>query len=214
MPSPSGIATATPRLNPPFRYGARMKLLPILGSLSEKSRTRLALDVAIGGARKTPLGVTVLDPLLPRLPLFEGDASKNTPESVAFRAQVAQADALLVATPVYHDSYSGVLKNGIDHLYDELRDKVVALIAVGGGRTGQGQALEHLRAVFRETSCWVLPRQVAIASAEKMFDEAGKLLDAELETRLTQLGQELVLRTRQLRPKSVAPPAAAPAAKP
>lgn len=183
-----------------------MKVLALLGSLRERSATRRALEIALSGTQKTPLEVTVVGPQPLRLPLFEEGVTEKDPDVVAFRNQVAAADALLIASPVYHDSYSGVLKNAVDHLYNELADKPVALIAVGGGRTGQGQALEHLRAVFRETACWVLPRQVAIPSSGKVFDAEFRLTDEELESRLIKLGQELVLRTRQLRPKSVVAP--------
>lgn len=181
-----------------------MKILALLGSLRSDSATRKALELAVSGTGKTPLEVTVIGPEPLRLPLFEEGVTESEPPVQLLRKQVAEADGLLIATPVYHDSYSGVLKNAIDHLYDELADKVVGLIAVGGGRTGQGQALEHLRAVLRETSSWVLPRQVAIPSSKKAFDEQGKLTDPELEMRLVRLGQELVLRTRQMRPKRAA----------
>jgi NAD(P)H-dependent FMN reductase len=178
-------------------------VVALLGSLRQDSITRLALNVALEGVRNAGLEANLQDLGAPRLPLFEEGVTSSEPTVLQFKEAIRSCDALLVATPVYHDSYSGVLKNAIDHLYDELSDKVIGLVAVGGGRTGQGQALEHLRAVFRETGSWVLPRQVAIPSAKDAF-EAGKLKDPELEWRLIKLGQELVLRSRQLRPKKSA----------
>jgi NAD(P)H-dependent FMN reductase len=180
-----------------------INVVALLGSQRQESMTRLALNVALEGVRKAGLEHSLKDLGAPRLPLFEEGVTGNDPAVLQFKEAIRGCDALLVATPVYHDSYSGVLKNAIDHLYDELSDKVIGLVAVGGGRTGQGQALEHLRAVFRETNSWVLPRQVAIPSSKEAF-EAGKLKDPELEFRLLKLGQELVLRARQLRPKKPA----------
>lgn len=178
-----------------------MNVLLLLGSLREGSLTRRALEVAARGVRQSPLETKVVDPGPLRLPLFVEHVTTLSPEVVEFRRSVSGADALIVASPVYHDSYSGVLKNAIDHLYDELAGKVIGLIAVGGGRTGQGQALEHLRSVFRETGSWVLPSQVAVPTASKAFDPAGELSDKELEQRLLRLGMEVALRGRQLRPK-------------
>ncbi|WP_309895743.1 NAD(P)H-dependent oxidoreductase [Archangium sp.] len=177
------------------------KLVALAGSLRRQSASRKALQVAIDGARKLGGEVRVVDLAEPRLPLFEDGVTHVDPAVVQFRDAVRECDGLLIATPVYHDSYSGVLKNALDHLYKELTDKVVALIAVGGGRTGQGQALEHLRAVLRETSTWVIPRQVVVPQADTAFDASDRPTDPEVETRLTQLGAELVLRCRTMRPK-------------
>jgi FMN reductase len=183
------------------------KLLAICGSLRAGSHTRKALEIAIAGARQAGGELEVVDLEQLKLPFFDGDGgpASQTPEAVRFKALVKGADGLLIATPVYHDSYSGVLKNALDLLYVELQDKLAALIAVGGGRVGQGQALEHLRAVFRETSCWVIPRQVAVPQSAEAFDEQGQPKDKELTTRLSALGMELVLRCKQLRPRRRAP---------
>lgn len=177
------------------------KLVALCGSLRVGSYTRMALQLAIEGAKKAGGEIEVVNLGEPGLPFFSGDPAKEVPEAAPFKNLVKQADGLLIATPVYHDSYSGVLKNALDHLYEELSDKVAALIAVGGGRVGQGQALEHLRAVFRETSVWVIPRQVAVPRSEEAFDEKGQPTDKEVESRLTALGMELVLRCKQLRPR-------------
>lgn len=181
---------------------AGIRVVAICASLRPGSFTRMALEVAIEGARKVGADVKLLELAQWRLPPFDDGPSLQDPETVRFKAEVQGADALLVATPVYHDSYSGSLKNAIDLLYHaELQDKLAALIAVGGGRVGQGQALEHLRAVFRETGTWVLPRQVAIASSKEAFTEQGRPKDPDIETRLVALGQELALRCRVMRPR-------------
>ena len=177
-------------------------VLVLCGSLRPASFTRKALEVAAEAAQKSGCNVTWGDL---RLPLMEEGTTETEPSVQAFRAAVRTTDALLVGTPVYHDSVSGTLKNAIDHLYGELSEKVVGVLAVGGGRAGQGQALEHLRASFRETSAWVLPRQVVIPAAKSAFDEAGVLKEPELVQRLQVLGTELALRCRQLRPKRPAP---------
>jgi NAD(P)H-dependent FMN reductase len=177
------------------------RIIAICGSLRVGSHTRKALEVAIAAVRKVGGEVEVVDLRESRLPPFDDGPSRETPEALRFTEQVKAADGLLIATPVYHDSYSGPLKNALDYLYKELLDKVAALVAVGGGRVGQGQALEHLRAVFRETGAWVLPRQVAIPQSGEAFDEQGQLRDPEIARRLEALGMELVLRCKQLRPR-------------
>ncbi len=172
-------------------------VVAICGSLRPGSFTRMALEVAVGSARKLGATVEVVD--LAPLPFYDGSPGNDA--AARLRQEVAACDALLLATPVYHESYSGSLKNALDHLYKELSDKVAGLIAVGGGHYGMGQALEHLRAALRETSTWVLPRQVVVGKSEGAFTPEGAPQSEEIALRLQRLGQEVVLRARQLRPK-------------
>lgn len=182
-------------------------ILAVAGSIRAGATSRKALDIAVEGATSAGATVVVADLGNPLLPILDSDGTAEHPAAAQFRAQVRAADALLIATPVYHDSFSGVLKNALDHLYDELREKIVAVIAVGGGRSGQGQALEHLRAVLRETSSWVIPRQVIVSQSESAFHgDTHRPIDPEIELRLQQLGKELVLRTRAMRSPRRAPP--------
>ncbi|HLL55238.1 MAG TPA: NAD(P)H-dependent oxidoreductase [Myxococcaceae bacterium] len=192
-------------MNPNPQDPSAPKVIALCGSLRAGSHTRKALDLAIEGAKKGGAEVTLVELSGLKLPPFDDGPSKEDPEVVRWKELVKAADGLLIGTPVYHDSYGGMLKNALDFLYLELADKVAGLIAVGGGRVGQGQALEHLRAVLREPNTWVLPRQVVIPSSKEAFDENGALKDKETVTRLGMLGMELVARCKQLRPKKRAP---------
>lgn len=190
-----------------------VQLVALCGSARPGSHTRQAVTLAAEAARITGAEIHWVDLAEWKLPLFDDTpATVEHPEVVRFKALIKSADALLVGTPVYHDSVGGSLKNALDYLYlPELGDKVAGLIAVGGGRLGQHQALEHLRGILRETSTWTLPRQVAVPTAKEAFAANGKPVDKELELRLTLLGRELVLRTRQLRPPRPARPVSPPA---
>ncbi|HEY4312845.1 MAG TPA: NAD(P)H-dependent oxidoreductase [Pirellulales bacterium] len=86
-------------------------------------------------------------------------------------------------------SFSGVLKNALD--LTELEDwqgKLISLIGVSGGSMGPLGALSGLRDVGRGLHAWVLPRQVAIAAAHKVFDEQGQPQD-KLRDRLFKFGR-------------------------
>lgn len=185
-----------------------MKIVALSGSARAPSSTTLALDVAAAAAASVGGQVTRIVLAEWKLPIFDGEESAATDPVVRFKAAVKECDGLIVATPVFHDSMTGALKNAFDFLYDELQGKVAGLIAVAGGRTGHGQALEHVRAVLRETGTWVLPRQVPIGMSKEAFDETGQPRDPETASRLVTLGKEVVVRAKQLRPPARA---AAPA---
>ena len=106
-----------------------MRILAICGSLQDRSANRALLSQAIALA---PDGVQVrLYDGLADLPHFNPDLAPG-PASVAhLRAEVAAADALLIACPEYGFSLPGALKNAIDWLIGsgELEAKVVAVTA-------------------------------------------------------------------------------------
>jgi NAD(P)H-dependent FMN reductase len=118
------------------------KLLAINGSFTPPpSRTRVVLDVALAGARAYDPGIEtqVLELRDFALEFCDGrstdDYNSDTRRALAL---VAEADAYLVATPVYRGSYTGALKNFFDLIpnypqgQDPLRGKVVGLLATGG----------------------------------------------------------------------------------
>lgn len=155
------------------------RLLALSGSPRSPSQTLAVLELAAEGARRAGAEVEVME---------LGDAVGGA-EAQAFwerlGAAAARADGLLIATPVYHDSFSGLLKLALDGLEEGLLEgKLAALISVGGGRFGNGLALEHLRTVLRAMGVWTLPRQVVLAQA------ADGVVPDELAGRLAALGRE------------------------
>lgn len=89
-----------------------------------------------------------------------GDDYTDYPDVAKLRQAVTQADGLILATPEYHGSISGVLKNALDLMsFDELSDKVVGLISVLGGQSNSN-ALNDLRVILRWVHGWVIPEQI------------------------------------------------------
>jgi chromate reductase len=90
-----------------------LRVLGISGSLRKGSFNTAALRAALELA---PAGVVIDEAEIGDLPLYNDDVRlAGYPPSVArFRAQVADADAVLFVTPEYNYSISGVLKNAID----------------------------------------------------------------------------------------------------
>jgi NAD(P)H-dependent FMN reductase len=116
-------------------------------------------------------------------------------------ALVEEADAYLVATPVYRASYTGALKNFFDLIpndpqgSDPLRGKVVCLLAIGGS-DHHYLVLEHqLRPLFGFFGACTPTR--AIYAAAKDFD-AQKQAQGRIVEELKRLGQEVVIQARFL----------------
>lgn len=173
----------------------------LCGSLrGEASYTYRALRIA--AAEMEVAGATVdlvdLGPL--DLPFCEGpDDTPDHPGTIALKDRAKRADALLLGSPEYHNSFSGVLKNALDLLgSDELRGKLFGLLGVGGGEMGAINTLGHLRYVVRGVGGWSLPVQISISHAYKAFD-GPRLKDARLEEKVRGFARELVRYARRYR---------------
>lgn len=111
---------------------------------------------------------------------------------------VKQADGLILATPEYHGSVSGVLKNALDLMgFEELSGKVAGGISVLGGQPNSN-ALNELRLIMRWVHAWVIPEQIAIGQAWQAFNPDGSLKDEKLAQRLDDFAESLVTNVGKL----------------
>lgn len=114
------------------------------------------------------------------------------PGKIELKARVLRADGVLLGSPEYHNSFSGVLKNALDLLTaEEARGKLFGLLGVSGGEAGAINTLGHLRYVVRGIGGWSLPAQISIPNAWQAF-EGDELADETLDKRLRSFARELV----------------------
>ncbi|WP_410767196.1 NADPH-dependent FMN reductase [Haloferax sp. DFSO60] len=166
-------------------------VIAIAGSLRDHSYTRLALQVALDGAEEVGATTELIDLREFDLPPLDADFDEQG-DSQKLVELVDEADAVILGTPVYHGSYSGVLKNALDYCgFDEFSEKTVGVLAVAGG-SFPVTALEHLRTVCRSLNAWVLPHQAAIPRVYEMFDD-GELTDEDIRNRVKRLGRDAVM---------------------
>lgn len=177
-----------------------VKIVGINGSLRPESYSAKALELAAMRVQALGASVEILDLRGMKLPFCDGgDEYPDYPDVEKLRQTVAEADGLILATPEYHGSVSGVMKNALDLMsFDHLAGKVAGLISVLGGQSNNN-ALNDLRIILRWVHAWVIPEQVAIGQAWKAFSADGKLADEQLSKRLDQFAQSLLDNTRKIR---------------
>jgi FMN reductase len=174
--------------------GESVRIAAICGSLRPGSYTRLALEIALQGAAEVGAETQLIDLATYDLAFCEGVEDEHTyPEDVhRLRREVQMAQGIILGTPIYHGSFSGVLKNALDLMgFREFEGKMIGLVGVSGGRAGAINALDSLRAIGRVLHAWVIPEQASIPQGWRAFDGNGKLKDAELEQRLMELGRQV-----------------------
>lgn len=177
-----------------------VKIVGIGGSLRPGSYTYQALNQAVQRVAALGAEVEVLDLRTMNLPFSNGDDNyPDYPDVEQLQNAVKQADGLILATPEYHGSISGVLKNTLDLLsFEHLDGKVIGAISVLGGQSNSN-ALNHLRLIIRWVHGWVIPEQIAVGQAWKAFSSDGKIQDQKLAQRFDEFAQSLVESTRRLR---------------
>jgi NAD(P)H-dependent FMN reductase len=170
-----------------------VKVVGICGSLRDTSYTRLALETALIGASQLGAKTRLIDLREYDLPFVDGRNKKDYPPDVLrLKNEVAEAEGIILGTPEYHGSYSGALKNALDHMgFHEFEGKLVGLIGVAGGGLGAVNALNHLRMVGRSLRAWVIPQQVSLPQVRELYDDVGNLKSGHIEARIIEVGRQV-----------------------
>jgi chromate reductase len=160
---------------------ATMKLLGISGSLRNDSFNTALLRAA---QELAPDGMSIDVADIAGLPLYNEDvrAQGFPPPAETLRTQIREADALLIATPEYNYSISGVLKNAIDWASrppeQPFDGKIIGIMGASAGRLGTARAQYHLRQCFVFLNATLLNKpEVMVGGAASVFKD-GALVDA------------------------------------
>lgn len=180
------------------------KVLLLVGSGRPHSDTK-ALGNAIERSLQARGATTVLLDLLaadiPNVdPKYHRDPAENPdPRIQNLVEQSNLADAFVFLTPIYHNSFSGLLKNTLDNLaVAQFSGKVIGLGSNGGNRTTQ--AVDQLRIVSRALNALVIPTQVCTQETDFAGEEMNAALsDETMLERVERFTEELVRVSEALR---------------
>jgi chromate reductase len=176
------------------------RILGISGSLRRDSHNTKLLRAAAEAAGPD-VELELFAGLKAVPPYDEDDDVQPRPESVArLTSAIAEADAVLFATPEYNSSIPGQLKNAIDWISrpvatNMLRNKPVAVIGASTGAFGAAWAQAELRKVLAALGARVLDLELPVPHAHTRFDDDG-LSDDEIRARLEATVEALAAETR------------------
>ena len=161
-----------------------MRILGISGSLRAGSLNTQLLRLA---AEELPPDVELeLYDELASIPPFDQDLVEVAPGEVArLKEAVAEADAILVATPEFNGSIPGQLKNAVDWVSRPLgenpaRGKPVAVIGASTSSFGGIWAQRELKKVLGILGARVLDVELPVAKADRRLAEPDLELRSEL----------------------------------
>ena len=163
-----------------------MTILGLAGSLRAGSFNAQLLRLAV---EELPEGVEleIYDGLVD-IPPYDQDLDDLVPDSVAaLKDAIAEANAILVATPEYNGSVPGFLKNALDWVSrpvaeSPMRGKPVAVIGASPGQFGAIWAQRELKKVLGIMGARVLDAEVAVAKADRRLEAPDAELRDELRT--------------------------------
>jgi len=189
------------------RYRSRMASDPVRpplvvgigGTIGGVSSTERALRIALDSAAREGLRTRMFGGAdMARLPLYDPRATTRTPDERAFVDAVREASAVIIASPGYHGSISGVVKNALDLLEETARDPrpyladlPVGLIATAYGWQATGSTIAALRSIVHALRGWPTPFAAAINSQVTRFDDEGGASDPAVYEQLCLIGRQV-----------------------
>ena len=175
-------------------------IVGIGGTTREGSSTERALVVALaaaeaGGARTVLLGGA----FLATLPIYDPGPAGPTAEQQALADAVRAADGIIIATPGYHGSLSGVVKNALDTLellnQDQrpyFTDRAVGIIVTASGWQAGGTTLTAVRSIIHAMRGWPTPFGAALNATSGSFETDGSPKDPRDAWQLTTVGEQVL----------------------
>lgn len=173
------------------------------GTLKPDSSTEKALRLALRGAAAVGAETLLIAGTALDMPLFNPSVPDRCDAAHDMIAALRRADGIIIGSPGYHGSISGLVKNALDYTEDMSRDTMpyfhgrpVGSIATGAGWQGAVGTLTALRNIVHALRGWNTPMGVAINTAEPVFDPAGECSDTKIAAMLDQIGREIAVAAR------------------
>jgi FMN reductase len=173
-------------------------VLGVAGSIRQGSYSTRSLKIALEYAKKQGAEVRLLDLNTVVLPLYDPSAPASKEVEHTTEA-IAWADAFILASPDYHGSMSGALKNFLDYFYEEFAGKVFGYI-VASHEKGL-TVMEQMRTAVRQCYGWSMPYGVSINGPQDFTGD--EIRNTRLSNRLRMMARDLVVYGRLLQDQFV-----------
>jgi NAD(P)H-dependent FMN reductase len=177
-----------------------VNVLGVAGSMRQQSYSTRTLKIVLEEANKYASEPYMLELRKINLPLYDpseitsdepSSNNNNNRNNVLERITTALrwADAFVLASPDYHGSMSGGMKNFLDYFWEDFAGKTFGYI-VASHEKGLTVA-DQMRTAVRQCYGWSMPYNISI-NGEKDFDSKGNLVNSALAKRIKMLARDLV----------------------
>ncbi|MGA9027776.1 MAG: NAD(P)H-dependent oxidoreductase [Steroidobacteraceae bacterium] len=154
----------------------RPLIVGIGGTTRPGSSSERALQFALSRARDLGADTEMLVGSGILLPIYAPESPERNAAARHLVAALRRANGIIVSSPGYHGSLSGLIKNALDYAEDMRNDalpyfegRAVGLIACANGWQATGATLTALRSIVHALRGWPTPLGVAINTTEQTF---------------------------------------------
>lgn len=179
-------------LNSFGNYGKsrRIRIVGVGGSMREGSFSTLAVKMVLDLSKNNYGAETnLVDLRQTKLPIYNPDDSAHN--NIQKMGHLLKwADSFVLASPDYHGSMSGIMKNFLDHFWEEFAGKTFGYICASHekGLT----VMDQMRTAVRQCYGWSMPYGVSI-NGEEDFNDKAEIINNSLDRRLKMLARDLVV---------------------
>jgi FMN reductase len=174
-------------------------IVAVGGTLRPGSSTEKAMRHVLGVAERAGATTRLISGPALNLPMYQPDNPERSDAARDLVSQLARADGIILGSPGYHGSISGLVKNALDYAEDLRGDvrpyfsrRAVGCIATAGGWPGAVNTLGALREIVHALRGWPTPLGAAINSSERVFDDAGVCLVPRVAETLELIAAEVM----------------------
>ena len=179
--------------------GLKLNVLGVGSSMRQGSYSTTALNMILDMAKGNEAEIKLLDLRQTNLPMLYS-AKDDTHEIDQVTELVEWADAYILATPDYHGSMSGSLKNFLDYFWSEFAGKTFGYI-VASHEKGL-TVMDQMRTAVRQCYGWSIPYGISI-NPEDDFNDKKEVINRKLWSRLDMLARDLVVYGKLIRKQFV-----------
>jgi FMN reductase len=177
----------------------RMLVVGIGGTTRPGSSTEKALRVALTAAASQGAETVTLTADDLRVTLYEPSDSSRTGDERRLVDLLRASSGLIVASPGYHGTLSGLIKNALDYAED-LRDDVApylqgrafGTIGCAAGWAAAVNTVSTLRTVAHALRAWPTPMGAAVNTLLPVFDDEARVIDPRIGDQLEVVGHQVV----------------------
>ncbi|VWX60448.1 FMN-dependent NADPH-azoreductase [Sphingorhabdus sp. 109] len=191
-----------PRYGNPVQQTEKPFILGLGGTTSPTSSTEVALGIALQAAEDAGAETELFgSDRLMALPHYRSDPAGLNQTGKDLVELVRRADGIVISSPGYHGTVSGLVKNAIDYIEETSTDArvyldgiPVGLIVTAYGWQAVGSTLAALRSIVHSLRGWPTPLGVGINASGGMFSE-GICTDESVNQQLKLVAQQVMLRS-------------------
>ena len=183
-----------------------LRIACVAGSLRKESYNRKLLALAVSLLEKEGAETDVIELRDFMLPLYDGDieTERGLPDNEwKLKARIAACQGTIIACPEYNGSVPGTFKNALDWTSRGAEQpwagKVVGLMGATDGPWGTQRMMPQLRQSLCILNAHVIPEQINVREAAKVWDASGALTDEKLPGRVHKFVREFLRTVQKLR---------------